>query len=154
MNHTDAFEILEIDLRVISPNDITLEYLKKQYRRLALKNHPDKNNNSVESNTRFKQINEAYNYLKREIHHLNPEDEDSEIDDDTPIDSSLYFNILRGFLNTIYFGVFCYNTFSHFLYINWYKRTCSKYETFNPTSKTIINSCVFLFCYFHKKCKR
>ena len=45
MNHTEAFEILEIDLRVISPNDITLEYLKKQYRRLALKNHPDKNNN-------------------------------------------------------------------------------------------------------------
>ena len=104
MNHTDAFEILEIDLRVISPNDITLEYLKKQYRRLALKNHPDKNNNSVESNTKFKQINEAYNYLKREIHHLNPEDEDSEIDDDTPIDSSLYFNILRGFLNTVLEG--------------------------------------------------
>ena len=68
MNHTEAFEILEIDLRVISPNDITLEYLKKQYRRLALKNHPDKNNNSVESNARFKQINEAYDYLKREIH--------------------------------------------------------------------------------------
>jgi len=104
MNHTDAFEILEIDLRVISPNDITLEYLKKQYRRLALKNHPDKNNNSVESNTKFKQINESYNYLKREIHHLNPEDEDSEIDDDTPIDSSLYFNILRGFLNTVLEG--------------------------------------------------
>ena len=104
MNHTDAFEILEIDLRVISPNDITLEYLKKQYRRLALKNHPDKNNNSVESNTKFKQINEAYNYLKREINHLNPEDEDSEIDDDTPIDSSLYFNILRGFLNTVLEG--------------------------------------------------
>lgn len=104
MNHTDAFEILEIDLRVISPNDITLEYLKKQYRRLALKNHPDKNNNSVESNTKFKQINEAYEYLKREIHHLNPEDEDSETDDDTHIDSSLYFNILRGFLKTVLEG--------------------------------------------------
>jgi hypothetical protein len=104
MNHTEAFEVLEIDLRVISPNDITLEYLKKQYRRLALKNHPDKNNNSVESNTRFKQINEAYNYLKREINHLNPDDEDSEIDDDTPVDSSLYFNILRGFLNTVLEG--------------------------------------------------
>ena len=104
MNHTDAFEILEIDLRAISPNDITLEYLKKQYRRLALKNHPDKNNNSVESNTKFKQINEAYNYLKREINHLNPDDEDSETDDDTRIDSSLYFNILRGFLNTVLEG--------------------------------------------------
>ena len=104
MNHTEAFEILEIDLRVISPNDITLEYLKKQYRRLALKNHPDKNNNSVESNARFKQINEAYDYLKREIHHLNPEDEDTETDDDTNIDSSLYFNILRGFLKTVLEG--------------------------------------------------
>jgi hypothetical protein len=104
MNHTEAFEILEIDLRVISPNDITLEYLKKQYRRLALKNHPDKNNNSVESTARFKQINEAYEYLKREIHHLNPDDEDTETDDDTNIDSSLYFNILRGFLKTVLEG--------------------------------------------------
>jgi len=104
MNYKDAFEILEIDLCAVSLNDITLEYLKKQYRKLALKNHPDKNNNSAESNTRFKQINEAYDYLKREIHHLNPEDEDTETDEDTNVDSSLYFNILRGFLNTVLEG--------------------------------------------------
>ena len=34
---------------------------------MALQNHPDKNGNTPESNEKFRQINEAYNYLKREI---------------------------------------------------------------------------------------
>ena len=64
MNYKCAFETLEIDLSVINYNDITPDFLKKQYRRLALKNHPDKNGNTIESTEKFKQINEAFNYLK------------------------------------------------------------------------------------------
>jgi hypothetical protein len=101
MNHSEAFEILEIDLCIINPIDINLEYLKKQYRRLALKNHPDKNNNSLESNTKFKQINEAYNYLKRE---MNVDDDENRVDNDSNFDSSLYFNILREFMKTVLDG--------------------------------------------------
>ena len=59
MNYKDAFNILEIDFVNEKYQDITLDYLKKQYRKLALKNHPDKNGNTYESNEKFKRINEA-----------------------------------------------------------------------------------------------
>jgi curved DNA-binding protein CbpA len=106
MNYKDAFEILEIDLCHVRYNDISLEYLKKQYRRLALKNHPDKNGNTPESNEKFQKINEAYHYLKREIKHFNPEDleEESNNSEEETQDSSLYFNILRSFMKTVFEG--------------------------------------------------
>ena len=103
MNYKEAFEILEIDMSVISVNDITADYLKKQYRKLALKNHPDKNNNTVESTTKFQQIHEAYEYLRRECKHL-PEDDAAESVDE-PI-SSLYFDILTGFMKTMFAGAY------------------------------------------------
>ena len=106
MNYKDAFEILEIDLYHVSYNDISLEYLKKQYRRLALKNHPDKNGNTLESNEKFKKINSAYHYLKKEIKHLQPEDleEESNNSEEDTQDSSLYLDILRSFMKTMFEG--------------------------------------------------
>jgi curved DNA-binding protein CbpA len=112
MNYKDAFEILEIDLSNFSYNEITIEYVKRQYRKLALKNHPDKNGNSVESNEKFKQINEAYHYLKRELKYLNPQDIDIdndmsfEPDTETSYDSSLYFDILKEFMKTMFEGTY------------------------------------------------
>jgi curved DNA-binding protein CbpA len=103
MNYKDAFNILEIDISIISYNDISLEYLKKQYRKLALKHHPDKNGNTLDSNEKFKQINEAYTYLKKEIHHLNPDyDTSIELDEDETFTSSLYFQILKNFIKTVF----------------------------------------------------
>jgi curved DNA-binding protein CbpA len=106
MNYKDAFTILEIDLSTFSYNELTLEYLKKQYRKLALKNHPDKNGNSVESNEKFKQINEAYQFLKRELKYLNSNNdlqEDEEPNNEN-YDSSLYFDILKEFMKTMFEG--------------------------------------------------
>jgi hypothetical protein len=54
-----AAEILEIELIHI----VNKPLIKKHYHRLALQYHPDKNDNSKESTEKFKQINEAYNYL-------------------------------------------------------------------------------------------
>ena len=103
MNYKDAFNILEIDISIVSYNDISLEYLKKQYRKLALKHHPDKNGNTLDSNEKFKQINEAYHYLKREIQHLNPDyDTSIELDEDETFTSSLYFQILKNFIKTVF----------------------------------------------------
>jgi len=107
MNYKDAFDILEIDFTHIKYEDLSLEYLKKQYRKLALKNHPDKNGNTDESTKKFQKINEAYHYLKREIKHLNYDDvqhDDIKGEDDELFNSSLYSDILKGFMKTVFEG--------------------------------------------------
>ncbi len=53
----DYYDILGVD-RNASPDEI-----KKAYRKLALKHHPDKNQGDNESEERFKEINEAYEVL-------------------------------------------------------------------------------------------
>lgn len=106
MNYEEAFAILEIDFINTKYEDLTLEYLTKRYRKLALKYHPDKNGNTEESTEKFQKINTAYNYLKRELNNLKPEDLDSNIyyNEDEILDSSLYFDILKGFMKTVFEG--------------------------------------------------
>lgn len=105
MNYKDAFDILEIDFTHIKYEDLTLEYLKKKYRKLALKHHPDKNGNTYESNEQFKRINEAYHFLKREIKHFNYDDVEEDVEnEDELLHSSLYSDILKGFMKTVFEG--------------------------------------------------
>jgi len=111
MNYIDAFSILEIDISNTSYNNITLEYLKKKYHMLALQNHPDKNGNTSESKERFQKINEAYNYLKREIYHINLESEHFKSNNDnnsnnnfSENNSDLYTDFLQLFLKSILKG--------------------------------------------------
>mmetsp|Transcript_5680 Transcript_5680/g.12899 ORF Transcript_5680/g.12899 Transcript_5680/m.12899 type:complete len:268 (-) Transcript_5680:326-1129(-) len=51
------YEVLEIS------KDAELIDIKKAYRRLALKHHPDRNNGSAESTEKFKEISQAYTIL-------------------------------------------------------------------------------------------
>lgn len=95
MNYKTAFEILEIDMSDKKYNDITLEYLKKQYHKLALQNHPDKNNNTKSSKEKFQVINEAYEYLKKEINFK---------ENDEKTTSTVYVDILQSFLSEIFAG--------------------------------------------------
>jgi curved DNA-binding protein CbpA len=102
MNHKDAFEILEINICEMQYN-ISLENLKKQYRKLALKYHPDKNGNTEESKQKFQEINEAFHYLKKDIKYSNNGYlDDDYLDDDDNLKSSLYFDILQNFMQNIF----------------------------------------------------
>ncbi|HEX67839.1 MAG TPA: molecular chaperone DnaJ [bacterium] len=53
----DYYEILGV------PRDASLEEIKKAYRRLALKYHPDRNPGDKEAEEKFKEISEAYAVL-------------------------------------------------------------------------------------------
>ncbi len=57
MAKRDYYEILEVDRQV------DLETLKKSYRRLAIKYHPDKNPGDKASEEKFKELSEAYEVL-------------------------------------------------------------------------------------------
>lgn len=98
MNIQIAMDILEIE----SYDLLNEEYLKKKYHKLALKNHPDKNDNSIDSNEKFKQIQESYEYLKREIEKM---DFKCDLEKENIASSSeCYINILNLFINSILKG--------------------------------------------------
>lgn len=63
MDLNKATSILEIDLNTIKATNLTHDYIKKRFHKLALINHPDKNGNSLEATNKFQQISEAYEYL-------------------------------------------------------------------------------------------
>ena len=104
MDYKEAFEILEINILDIPYTELSLDYLKKQYRKLALKHHPDKNGNTPESNEKFKKITNAYDYLKREMKNINPEWFTSEMDKEDELNSSIYIDILKLFMQHIMEG--------------------------------------------------
>jgi len=103
MDYNTALNTLEINY-----TDLTLEKLTKQYRKMALKHHPDKNENTPESNEKFKQINASYTFLKREIKYLNATDFDIdnevEGEGEDNLNTSVYFDILKLFMKHILEG--------------------------------------------------
>jgi hypothetical protein len=102
MDFKIACEVLEIDANSQKSNILTLEYLKKRYHKLALQNHPDKCGNTIESKENFQRINEAYNYLSREISNLN---NDINFNDEEKTDTNTgYMNILNIFLDSLLKG--------------------------------------------------
>jgi molecular chaperone DnaJ len=58
MAKRDYYEILGV------PRDANEEDLKKAYRKLAMKHHPDRNPGNKDAEARFKEANEAYDALK------------------------------------------------------------------------------------------
>lgn len=101
MDIKKASEILELDLKT----DLSPVTVKKQYHKLALLYHPDKNNGSIEANDRFREINEAYKYLMPiitdEYSSNNTTFTSTSSTNDTNTNTSLYSNLLVTFINSI-----------------------------------------------------
>ena len=57
MQFIDYYQILDVD------KSASMADIKKAYRKLARKYHPDKNPNDAEAEKKFKQVNEAYTVL-------------------------------------------------------------------------------------------
>ena len=58
MAEKDYYKTLEVN------KNATPDEIKKAFRKLALKHHPDKNQGKKESEKKFKELNEAYEVLK------------------------------------------------------------------------------------------
>ena len=54
MEYKDYYKILGVE------RNATKEEIKRAYRKLALKTHPDRNPGDAKAEERFKEINEAY----------------------------------------------------------------------------------------------
>jgi curved DNA-binding protein CbpA len=110
MDYCIAFKILELDISKIDTKDITLDKLKKQYHKLALQYHPDKNGNTYESTEKFKQIQEAYYYLKDELQFLGSDLESENTNNNNNNNNMsnqstpLYMDILHLFMKSILEG--------------------------------------------------
>lgn len=103
MNYKDACHYLEIDEE---HPPLTLEYLKKQYRRMALKYHPDKN--KTNDTTQFVLIQTSYEYLLKHVegYHFIPDtninsDFYNEVNINTDIYNEDYQSLLFLFLKDI-----------------------------------------------------
>ena len=81
----NALDILELSLEHNKLTNLDKEYIKKQYRKMALKWHPDKNENKEEATEKFRKINESYEYL---IHIIEETDETISSNTSSPFVSS------------------------------------------------------------------
>lgn len=62
-----ALDALEISLDEIDIGELNSEFIKRKYHKLALLWHPDKNKNSLYAKEKFQHINQAYEYLCKEM---------------------------------------------------------------------------------------
>jgi hypothetical protein len=97
--YSKAFEELDIDINLVSISAINIVFLKKKYRKQALKYHPDKNGNTLESNIKFQKINEAFQFLKSEFDCDFNEEQEQEQEQDP---SFHYIPILQMFLKGVF----------------------------------------------------
>ena len=103
MDLNKAASILEIDLNAIKVSSLTPDYIKKQFHKLALINHPDKNGNNIESTNKFQQINEAYEYLSKELNDLE-QGSNAFVSSESNESNSKYIYLLSLFIGSIIDG--------------------------------------------------
>jgi hypothetical protein len=110
LNIQKALDELEISLDDIDLTKLDHEYIKKKYHKLALKWHPDKNNEKY-AKEKFQKISEAYDYLTNELYILNCDTKNSNTSDDFVSsiyseEPKIYINILSNFIASLLKGTY------------------------------------------------
>ena len=95
MNYEKALHILELDMDT-SSCDISVACIKKQYHKLALLNHPDKNDGTSESSDIFLEIKSAYEFLIKEVSNNTHKCDSLEQDDFMENAPAKYFRMTVG----------------------------------------------------------
>lgn len=98
MDIQDALRNMELDKGGLC--GLTSQNVKRQYRKMALKLHPDKNGNTPESTKRFQELTESYNILIKLV-----EDTPTDNDDIFTTFSSTpsgYFEVLKQFIKSTF----------------------------------------------------
>lgn len=112
MNIQLALDELEISLDDIELTKLDQDYIKKKYHKLALRWHPDKNDED-NAKEKFQRINEAYDYLSNELRIINVQTEnvqtennsntsDPFVSSSTSEDPKIYMNILNTFVSSLF----------------------------------------------------
>jgi hypothetical protein len=95
-----------LDINDIELTNLTAEYVKRKYHKMALKWHPDKNGNTIEATQRFQRISEAYTYLIKELATNTSSNNTNIFDDfvsssDSKDEKNMYTSLLSVFISNI-----------------------------------------------------
>jgi len=101
INIQTALEELEISLDEIELTKMDEIYIKKKYHKMALKWHPDRNDNKEYATTKFQKIGESYEYLIKELHNDINNDISNTSDPFVSSDAKIYVNILETFITSL-----------------------------------------------------
>jgi len=100
MNIQIALNLL--DIKDIELTNLTTEYVKRKYHKMALRWHPDKNGNTSDATKRFQRINEAHTYLSKELTKDNSSIfEDFVSSSDSNDEKNMYTSLLSVFISNI-----------------------------------------------------
>lgn len=100
MNIEIALNLL--DIKDIELTNLTAEYVKRKYHKMALRWHPDKNGNTRDATKRFQRINEAFTYLSKELTKDNSSIfEDFVSSSDSKDEKNMYTSLLSVFISNI-----------------------------------------------------
>jgi hypothetical protein len=103
MNIQIALDLL--DIKDIKLTNLTAEYVKRKYHKMALKWHPDKRGNTSEATKKFQRINEAYTYLIKELKELTTNNDNIFSDfvssSDFKDEKNMYTSLLSVFISNI-----------------------------------------------------
>jgi hypothetical protein len=104
MNIQIAMNLL--DINDIELTNLTAEYVKRKYHKMALRCHPDKNGNTLDATQRFQRISEAYTYLIKELATNTSSNNTNIFDDfvsssDSKDEKNMYTSLLSVFISNI-----------------------------------------------------